>query len=162
MANETKNLRMATFAAGCFWGAQDQFDKIHGVKETTVGYAGGNTENPTYEMVCSDKTGHAEAVEVKYDPKEVSYEQLLNVFWNKHNPTTPNRQGPDHGSQYRSVIFYHSNEQKAIAEESKKELDQSGRWQDPIVTEIVPASTFYRAEEYHQKYNQKHSGVCQF
>lgn len=156
-AKNQQRLHTASFAAGCFWGVQEVFDKIPGVEETTVGYAGGHVENPTYEMVCANKTGHAEAVEVKFDPKEVSYEQLLDMFWGNHNPTTPNRQGPDHGSQYRSVIFYHTNKQKAIAEKSKKALEQSGKWPDPIVTEIVPATNFYRAEEYHQKYNKKHS-----
>lgn len=147
--------QLAVFAAGCFWGVQDTFDQIPGVKETAVGYTGGHLDNPTYEMVCSDTTGHAEAVEIKYDPEEVSYGQLLDIFWLSHNPTTPNRQGPDHGSQYRSVIFYHTNEQKAIAEKSKKELEQSGKWSDPIVTKIVPAPKFWPAEEYHQKYHQK-------
>lgn len=154
--SKLKQLETATLAAGCFWGVQAVFDKIPGVKETTVGYAGGHVEHPTYAMVCSDKTGHAEAVAIKYDPNEVSYQQLLDVFWHNHNPTTKNRQGPDVGSQYRSVIFYHDSKQKAIAEKSKKALKESGKWPDPIVTEIVPATTFYRAEEYHQKYNLKH------
>jgi peptide-methionine (S)-S-oxide reductase len=152
-------LQTATFAAGCFWGVQEVFDQTPGVKETTVGYTGGEVKNPTYEMVCFGKTGHAEAVELKFDPKEISYEQLLDVFWDNHNPTTPNRQGPDVGSQYRSVIFYHNSKQKAIAEKSKKALEKSGKWPSPIVTAIVPAQTFYRAEGYHQKYHQKHGGV---
>lgn len=121
---------------------------------------GGALEHPTYEMVCTDQTGHAEVVQVTYDPTKVTYEDLLRVFWNNHNPTTPNRQGPDSGSQYRSVIFYYSPEQKEIAEASKKEEDETGKWERPIVTEIVPAATFWRAEEYHQKYHLKNGGSC--
>ena len=145
----------ATFAAGCFWGVESAFRRVQGVKNATVGYTGGKFENPTYEDVCSGTTGHAEAVLVEFDPAEVSYDQLLDVLWNCHNPTTPNRQGPDIGSQYRSVIFCHTPRQKEAALASKKKLDQSGKFRDPIVTEIVPAATFYRAEEYHQKYLQK-------
>jgi peptide-methionine (S)-S-oxide reductase len=148
-------MEVATFGAGCFWGVEETFRKIPGVKNTVVGYMGGTTENPTYEEVCTDKTGHAEVVQVEYDPAEVSYEELLDVFWNSHNPTTLNRQGPDVGTQYRSVIFYHTPEQKRVAEASKEKMDRSGKWKDPIVTEITPASTFYRAEEYHQRYLQK-------
>jgi peptide-methionine (S)-S-oxide reductase len=150
-----ENLKKATFGAGCFWGVEALYRKVPGVIEAFSGYTGGHTENPTYEEVCSDQTGHAEAVEVTYDPEKVSYDRLLEVFWMNHNPTTPNQQGPDHGSQYRSVIFYHDEEQKKLAEASKQALEQSGKWQKPIVTEIVPATTFYKAEEYHQRYFEK-------
>jgi peptide-methionine (S)-S-oxide reductase len=150
------SIEKATFGAGCFWGVEAVFRETKGVKETAAGYAGGTTENPTYEDVCSHQTGHAEVVEVQFDPGEVSYQQLLDVFWRNHDPTTRNRQGPDIGSQYRSVIFYHSPEQKAAAEASKAELEKSGRFRRPIVTEIEPAPTFYRAEEYHQQYLAKH------
>ncbi len=146
----------ATFGAGCFWHVEDMLSKTKGVKSTKVGYIGGQLPNPTYEEVCTDKTGHAEAVEVEYDPDEISYEELLDVFWNNHNPTTLNRQGPDMGIQYRSAIFYHSDEQKEIAEKSKQRLDKSEQFENPIVTEIVPTPTFYNAEEYHQKYFKKH------
>lgn len=152
------NLQMATFAAGCFWGVEEAFTKIKGVKSTRVGYIGGNLRNPRYEDVCTDRTGHAEALQVKYDPKEVSYEELLDLFWSIHNPTTKNRQGPDIGSQYRSIIFYHTPEQESIAKKSKQELDASNKFQNKIVTEIVPAITFYQAEDYHQKYYQKIGG----
>jgi len=146
----------ATFGAGCFWHVEDLLSKTKGVKSTKVGYIGGKLSNPTYEEVCTDKTGHAEAVEVEYDPDEISYEELLDVFWNNHNPTTLNRQGPDVGIQYRSAIFYHNDEQKEIAEKSKQTLDKSGQYENPIVTEIVPTPIFYKAEEYHQKYFKKH------
>jgi len=146
----------ATFAAGCFWHVEDLLDKTKGVKSTKAGYIGGKLPNPTYEEVCSDQTGHAEAVEVEYNPDEISYQELLDVFWNNHNPTTLNRQGPDVGIQYRSAIFYHDEEQKEIAERSKQALEQSGKYERPIVTEIVPAPLFYKAEEYHQKYFKKH------
>jgi len=146
----------ATFGAGCFWHVEDMLSKTKGVKSTKVGYIGGQLPNPTYEEVCTDKTGHAEAVEVEYDPDEISYEELLDVFWNNHNPTTLNRQGPDMGIQYRSAIFYHNDEQKEIAEKSKQTLDKSGQFENSIVTEIVPTPTFYKAEEYHQKYFKKH------
>ncbi len=145
----------ATFGAGCFWHVEDLLGKTKGVKSTQVGYTGGQLVNPTYEEVCTDKTGHAEAVEVEYDPNEISYEELLDVFWNNHNPTTLNRQGPDMGVQYRSAIFYHDDEQKVIAEKSKQTLGKSGKFENPIVTEIVPAPSFYKAEEYHQKYFKK-------
>ena len=145
----------ATFGAGCFWHVEDLLGKTKGVKSTKVGYTGGQLPNPTYEEVCTDRTGHAEAVEVEYDPDEISFEELLDVFWNNHNPTTLNRQGPDVGIQYRSAIFYHNDEQKEIAEKSKESLDKSGRFENAIVTQIVPAPTFYKAEEYHQKYFQK-------
>ncbi|MEO8043993.1 MAG: peptide-methionine (S)-S-oxide reductase MsrA [Spartobacteria bacterium] len=146
----------ATFGAGCFWGVEAVFRQKDGVKEVAVGYTGGKTENPTYENVCSDETGHAEVVEVDFDPAEVPYEALLDLFWRNHDPTTRNRQGPDVGSQYRSVVFYHSPEQKAAAETKRAELEKSGRFQRPIVTLIEPAPTFYRAEEYHQQYLAKH------
>jgi peptide-methionine (S)-S-oxide reductase len=146
----------ATFGAGCFWHVEDLLNKTKGVKSTAVGYIGGKLQNPTYEEVCTDKTGHPEAVEVEYDPDEISFEDLLNVFWSNHNPTTLNSQGPDVGIQYRSAIFYHDETQKEIAEKSKQELGQSGKFDKPVVTEIVPAPTFYKAEEYHQKYFKKH------
>ncbi len=145
----------ATFGAGCFWGVEAAFRQIKGVKATTVGYEGGSLDNPTYRDVCSNRTGHAEVVEVDYDPERVSYEQLLQVFWENHNPTTLNRQGPDIGTQYRSAIFYHSPEQQTTAIASKEQLTQAGKFKKPIVTEIVPATTFYVAEDYHQQYLEK-------
>lgn len=148
-------MEKATFAAGCFWGVEAAFRQVPGVVDTAVGYTGGHARNPTYEEVCSDETGHAEAVEVLYDPARVGYGRLLEVFWEMHDPTTPNRQGPDVGSQYRSAIFFHSPEQKAAAESSKEKLAQSGAYRKPVVTEIVPAAEFWRAEEYHQQYLQK-------
>ncbi len=146
----------ATFAAGCFWCVEPVFRQLKGVNDVQVGYIGGHTENPSYEEVCSKKTGHAEAVEVSYDAEEISYEALLEVFWMSHDPTTLNRQGPDIGTQYRSAIFYHSLAQKHAAEASKQLLEDSKRFFNPIVTEIVAATTFYRAEEYHQQYHAKH------
>ena len=145
----------ATFGAGCFWGVEATFRETPGVSETAVGYEGGKLANPTYQDVCTDRTGHAEVVEVKYDPEKVSYEKLLTIFFENHDPTTLNRQGPDHGSQYRSAIFYHTPEQKEAAERVKAALDAQGAFKRPIVTEIVPAQTFYRAEEYHQQYLEK-------
>ena len=145
----------ATFAAGCFWGVEANFCQIKGVKSTAVGYTGGHKDRATYQDVCTDTTGHAEAVEVEYDPTQVTYQQLLEVFWKNHDPTTMNRQGPDHGTQYRSAIFYHSPEQKAAAEASKRELEKSGKFSRPVVTEIVPAVTFWKAEDYHQQYLEK-------
>ena len=145
----------ATFGAGCFWGVEETFRKLKGVTSTSVGYAGGRKENPSYEDVCTDETGHAEVVEVEFDPAQIGYEDLLNVFWLNHNPTTLNRQGPDVGTQYRSVIFYHSPEQKAAAEASKEKLDKSGKFRQPIVTQVEPAHKFWRAEEYHQRYLEK-------
>jgi peptide-methionine (S)-S-oxide reductase len=149
----------ATFAAGCFWHVEEIFRKTGGVKSTQVGYSDGATKNPTYEDVCTDTTGHAEAVEVDYDPQEVSYEELLKIFWNNHNPTTLNRQGPDVGKQYRSAVFFHTPEQKKTAIEMKEKLNPIARekFQSDIVTEIKPASDFYRAEEYHQQYFSKSS-----
>jgi peptide-methionine (S)-S-oxide reductase len=146
----------ATFGAGCFWHVDDIFSKTNGVSSTKVGYIGGQLPNPTYEEVCTDKTGHAEAVQVEYDPNEISFEDLLDVFWKNHNPTTLNRQGPDVGIQYRSAIFYHDEKQKETAENSKQTLNSSGIFDNPIITQIVPAPTFYEAEEYHQKYFKKH------
>ena len=146
---------IATFGAGCFWGIEAAFGKIPGVVGTAVGYSGGETVNPTYKDVCTDETGHAEVVQVTYDPANVSYEMLLEAFWNMHDPTQLNRQGPDFGSQYRTAIFFHSPEQEAIAKKSCAAVDASGKFKRPIATEITPAGTFYRAEEYHQKYLQK-------
>ena len=145
----------ATFGAGCFWGVQAEFDKVEGVVSTQVGFMGGTLENPSYRDVCGHKTGHAEVVEVTFDPEKVPYEKLLDVFWSVHDPTTLNRQGPDVGDQYRSAIFYHSEEQKAAAEASKAAQERSGRFRRPIVTQVVPAQTFWRAEDYHQKYLEK-------
>lgn len=154
-------LAKATFGAGCFWGVEEAFRQVKGVINTTVGFAGGTTANPSYREVCTDRTGHAEVVQVEYDPTQVSYDQLLDVFWDNHNPTTVNRQGPDVGTQYRSVIFYHTPEQKQEAEASKAKLEKSGRWNRPIVTEIVAAGPFYKAEEYHQRYLEKNGlAVC--
>jgi len=148
-------METATFAAGCFWGVEDAFRQIPGVLDVAVGYTGGTKMNPSYEEVCTGRTGHAEAVEVKFDPAKVSFEQLLDAFWETHDPTTLNRQGPDVGHQYRSAIFYHSPEQQAAAVASRDRLQASGSLRRPIVTEIVPAQTFYRAEEYHQRYFEK-------
>jgi peptide-methionine (S)-S-oxide reductase len=145
----------ATFAAGCFWGVEAAFRQVSGVTATRVGYAGGGAENPTYELVCSDRTGHAEAVEVTYDSERVAYDDLLEIFWSNHNPTTRNRQGFDVGSQYRSVIFFHSSAQEAAARASKERLEAEGRFRNPIVTEIQPAPEFYEAEDYHQQYLEK-------
>jgi peptide-methionine (S)-S-oxide reductase len=147
--------KIATFGAGCFWGPEARFRRIEGVVDAAVGYMGGHVKNPTYQMVCTDETGHAEVVQVTYDPSIISYEQLLEAFWQMHDPTTPDRQGFDFGSQYRSVIFCHDENQRKAAEASKKRLDESGQLGDPIVTEIVQAGPFYRAEEYHQQYLQK-------
>lgn len=150
-----KDYKLATFAAGCFWGVEETFRTIPGVISTRVGYTGGTTKKPTYEDVCSNTTGHAEAIEITFDPQKVSYKELLNIFWENHNPTTSNRQGPDIGTQYRSVIFYHDKDQEKEAEQSKKTLEESGKFKNPIVTEIVPATEFNEAEEYHQKYLMK-------
>ena len=157
MATE-KNLESATFGAGCFWGVEETFRHVPGVVDTAVGFMGGSTENPTYPDVCTGKTGHTEVVQVTYDPGEVSYRDLLNVFWNAHDPTTLNRQGPDIGTQYRSVIFYHTTEQEAEARASRAAVEQSGRFRRHVVTAIEPAGTFWRAEEYHQQYFAKHGG----
>ena len=145
----------AMFGAGCFWGVEETFRKIPGVQDAAVGYSGGTLDNPTYEDVCTDRTGHAEVVEVDYDPAKVSYDKLLDVFWNGHNPTQLNRQGPDVGKQYRSVVFFYTPEQEAAARASKQALEKSGRFARPIVTEISPAQKFWRAEDYHQRYLEK-------
>ncbi len=154
-------MEKAIFGAGCFWGVEAAFRKLMGVISTAVGYTGGTLKDPTYKDVCTGKTGHAEAVEVGYDPSIITYDELLNVFWGIHDPTTMNRQGPDIGIQYRSAIFYHTEEQKVKALASKEKLQGSGTYKGKIVTEIKPASTFYRAEEYHQQYLEKHgSATC--
>ena len=148
-------MEKATFGAGCFWGVEAAFRQVKGVKTTAVGYMGGKLKDPTYQDVCTDRTGHAEVVQVEFEPSEVSYEDLLRVFWDNHDPTTLNRQGPDTGTQYRSVIFYHTPEQEAAAKASKEALAKSGRYKRPVVTEIIQAPEFWRAEEYHQQYFQK-------
>jgi peptide methionine sulfoxide reductase msrA/msrB len=148
-------LQKAAFAAGCFWGVEETFRQVKGVINTAVGYEGGSTKNPTYHEVCNDNTNHAETVQVEYNPSQVTYEQLLDIFWLNHDPTTPNRQGPDHGTQYRSVVFYFTPEQKASAEAMKKKLEADHVFKRPVVTQIVPAGEFYRAEEYHQRYFEK-------
>ncbi|MEP6767233.1 MAG: peptide-methionine (S)-S-oxide reductase MsrA [Acidobacteriota bacterium] len=145
----------ATFAAGCFWGVEAAFRQLPGVLSTAVGYSGGQTEEPTYKDVCGGRTGHAEVVEVEYDPERVSYDQLLNVFWENHDPTTLNRQGPDVGEQYRSAVFFHDAAQEHAARASKESVGKSGRYRRPVVTEITPASRFWRAEDYHQQYLEK-------
>jgi peptide-methionine (S)-S-oxide reductase len=151
----------ATFGAGCFWGVEQSFRQLPGVVNTAVGYSGGALENPSYEQVCTDRTGHAEVVQVEYDPAQISYDRLLDVFWNSHDPTQVNRQGPDYGKQYRSVIFYHDDAQREAAEKSKSALEQSGKHRKPIATQIVAAEPFYKAEEYHQQYLAKRGlGSC--
>jgi len=153
---------VATLAGGCFWCTEAIFKRLRGVTKVTPGYAGGKTENPTYEQVCSGDTGHAEAIQIEFDPEQIGFETLLDVFWHTHDPTTLNRQGNDVGTQYRSVIFCHSDEQKKAAEKSKKELEKEGYYQDPIVTEIIPFTNFYEAEDYHQNYfeNNKNKLYC--
>ena len=150
----------ATFAAGCFWGVESKFRSFYGVLDAKVGYTGGHTKNPTYKEVCSGETGHAEAIEILFDPRKIKYEKLLDEFWQMHNPTTLNRQGPDRGSQYRSAIFFHSLEQERLAKESKVKLERLGVYRGPIVTEIVEAGVFYPAEDYHQRYHEKNGGSC--
>jgi peptide-methionine (S)-S-oxide reductase len=145
----------ATFAAGCFWGVEAQFRKIKGVTATRVGYTGGHVADPSYTMVCQGNTQHAEAIEIDYDPTQISYNELLGIFWQVHNPTSLNKQGPDMGSQYRSAIFFHTPSQEQEATASRAAEQQSGRWQKQIVTEIIPATTFYVAEDYHQRYLEK-------
>ena len=157
---EDPKMKKATFAAGCFWGVEETFRHVPGVVATRVGYTGGHTDNPTYHDVCTDLTGHAEAVEVTYDPAKISYAELLDAFWTCHDPTTMNSQGPDFGTQYRSAIFYHDADQEKIAKESLKEVADSHVFKHKIVTEIVPAGKFYKAEEYHQEYFEKNGGVC--
>jgi peptide-methionine (S)-S-oxide reductase len=154
---------IATFAAGCFWGIEAKFRMIPGVTDAVVGYSGGHTENPTYKDVCTDQTGHAEVVQVTFDPAVISYEKLVEAFWQMHDPTQVNRQGPDYGTQYRSAIFFHSPEQEAIAKKSKSALEASGKFRRPIATEITPVRPFYRAEEYHQRYLEKRGAAsCHF
>lgn len=151
----------ATFGAGCFWGVELTFRQLEGVTDAVAGFAGGTTVNPSYEQVCAHGTGHAEVVQVDYDPARISYDELLDAFWSMHDPTQRNRQGPDIGDQYRSVIFFHTPEQQAAAEASKAKLEASGVHSRPIVTSIEPAPTFWRAEEYHQRYLEKHGrGAC--
>ena len=154
-------MAVATFGAGCFWGVELTFQKTKGVTSTSVGYTGGTTKNPTYEDVCTGRSGHAEVVQVEFDPSIVSYEALLNVLWGCHDPTTLNRQGPDRGTQYRSAIFYHSPDQESTAKASKKKAEKSGRFSSAIVTEITPAPEYTMAEDYHQKYLEKRGmGSC--
>lgn len=150
------SIETATFAAGCFWGVEANLQKLPGVLETIVGYTGGHIENPSYQMVCTNKTGHAEAVQITYDPEQISYQDLVKAFFDLHDPTTPNRQGADVGTQYRSVIFYHNEEQRQIAENVKAELGKCCKYRYPIVTEILPVATFYEAEDYHQDYYVRH------
>jgi peptide-methionine (S)-S-oxide reductase len=161
---QDKKLQKATFGSGCFWCTEAVFELVEGVTSVTSGYTGGNIKNPTYEEVCSEKSGHAEAIQLTYDPEVITYDELLEIFWKTHNPTTLNRQGNDKGTQYRSVIFYHSEEQKQLAEKYKDALDKSGAWENPIVTEILPATEFYKAENYHQDYytNNPNQGYCAF
>ena len=148
----------ASFAAGCFWGVEARFREVPGVLDAISGYMGGHTDNPNYKQVCSGDTGHAEAVQVTFDDEQVSYSELLDLFFDMHNPTTLNRQGPDFGSQYRSVAFWHDPQQRDLAEQRIRELNASGKWSSPIVTQVVPASRFWRAEEYHQRYFEKNGG----
>ena len=148
-------MEKATFAAGCFWGIETAYRRLEGVLDVAVGYEGGSTDSPSYQDVCTGQTGHAEVVEVDYDPEKISYDELLEVFWNIHDPTTLNRQGPDIGTQYRSAIFFHNEDQKKKAELSKSSKQSEGTYPDGIVTEITPHETFYRAEEYHQRYFEK-------
>lgn len=155
-------MEKATFAAGCFWGVEDFFIDLPGVVSTRVGYTGGTVETPDYRQVCIGDTGHAEALEIEYDPDRITYKKLLELFWECHDPTQLNRQGPDFGTQYRSAIFYHSDEQRCMAEESRELLNQSGRLGRSVATEIVPAGMFWEAEEYHQKYHKKNGGGCGF
>lgn len=154
------DVKTAIFAAGCFWGVEDAFRKLAGVLSTRVGYLGGKTENPTYEQVCRYDTGHAEAVEVTYDPGKISYDELLQVFWSIHDPTTLNRQGPDVGSQYRSAVFYQTPDEQQKAEGLKNQLNAQKAFPKPVVTEITPATVFYQAEAYHQQYHEKQGGSC--
>jgi len=161
---DNDSLKKATFGSGCFWCTEAVFERVKGVHSVVSGYAGGTVENPTYEQVCTGTTGHAEVTQITYDPEVISYDELLQIFWRTHDPTTLNRQGNDVGTQYRSVIFYHDDEQKQLAEKYKEELNASGAWEDPIVTEIVPLSVFYEAEDYHQNYyeNNPNQGYCSF
>ena len=155
--NQSVEREVATFGAGCFWCVEALFQTVEGVQSVVSGYSGGDVPNPTYEEVCTGTTGHAEVCQITYDPSKTNYKELLTVFWQVHDPTTLNRQGADVGTQYRSVIFYHTEEQKSLAEASKKELDKSGTWKDPVVTEISPFKNFYRAEGYHQDYYKQNA-----
>ena len=155
-------MEKATFGAGCFWGVEEAFRRVKGVTSTTVGYSGGKVSHPTYKDVCTGKTGHAEVIEIEFDPSKITYDDLLSFFFQIHDPTTLNRQGSDVGTQYRSVIFYHSADQEKKAQAYKEQLDLSGRFESPIVTEIFPAGPFYQAEEYHQHYHEKNGGSCRF
>ncbi len=161
---ETASTAVATFGAGCFWCVEAVFQRLVGVLSVEPGYAGGRTDNPTYEAVCTGRTGHAEVCQIRYDPAQISYDELLEVFWKTHDPTTLNRQGPDVGTQYRSVIFYHDDQQRRIAEQRKRELGLSGAWNAPIVTEIRPLGKFFKAESYHQNYYRTNptQGYCQY
>jgi peptide-methionine (S)-S-oxide reductase len=157
-------MEVATFGAGCFWCVEAVFQRLKGVEKVVSGYAGGHVENPTYRQVCGGNTGHAEAIQIHFDPSQVSYEKLLEILWKTHDPTTVDRQGNDYGPQYRSVIFYHNEDQKRLAEEYKKKLDEAKIWSDPIVTEITPFTNFYPAEDYHQNYYNQNSSqpYCSF
>ena len=166
MINNDKKMEMeiATLATGCFWCSEAVFNRLKGVKSVLPGYSGGKVENPSYDDVCTGRTGHAEAAQIEFDPNVISFEKLLDVFWHTHDPTTLNRQGNDVGTQYRSAIFYHDEEQKEIAEKSKRELEKGGVYKDPIVTEITPFKRFYVAEDYHKKYYEEHQDApyCRF
>jgi len=161
---DNNNLKKATFGSGCFWCTEAVFERVEGVQSVVSGYAGGTVEYPSYNKVCTGTTGHAEVIQITYDPDIITYDELLQIFWRTHDPTTLNRQGNDVGTQYRSVIFYHDDEQKQLAEKYKEELNASGAWKDPIVTEIVPLTNFYKAEDYHQNYyeNNPNQGYCSF
>jgi len=161
---DSDNFKKATFGSGCFWCTEAVFERVEGIHSVVSGYTGGDIENPTYEQICSGSTGHAEVTQITYDPGITTYDELLQIFWRTHDPTTLNRQGNDVGSQYRSVIFYHDDEQKHLAERYKEDLNASGAWKDPIVTEIVPLTVFYKAEDYHQNYyeNNPNQGYCAF
>jgi peptide-methionine (S)-S-oxide reductase len=158
MEEDSMSQQTASFAAGCFWGVEARFREVPGVIDAVSGYMGGHTLNPTYKQVCGGDTGHAEAVQVSFDDQQVSYGQLLDLFFDMHNPTTLNRQGPDFGSQYRSAIFWHSEDQRQAAEDKVRQVDQSGAWPNPVVTQIAEAGEFWRAEEYHQRYFEKNGG----
>ena len=164
MQNDKSNFETATFGMGCFWCSEAIFERLKGVESVESGYSGGSVNNPTYEQVCTGETGHAEVIQIKYDPEIISFDELLEVFWKTHDPTTLNRQGADVGTQYRSVIFYHNDEQKKLAEQYKTELDKSGAWSDPIVTEISPLINYFAAEDYHQEYfeNNPNQQYCNF
>jgi peptide-methionine (S)-S-oxide reductase len=164
VTNNMDNLQIATFGSGCFWCTEAVFERLNGVVKVESGYSGGKVENPTYEEVCTGTTGHAEVTQITYDPSIITFDELLEVFWKTHDPTTLNRQGNDVGTQYRSVIFYHNDEQKKLAEKYKEELDKSGAWDNPILTEISPFTKFYSAESYHQDYynNNPNQGYCAF